>query len=84
MDKTIFILSITNGSRPLYVNRTVYSSDHPNHNNRLDECTEEVTDALWFNTENEANDYRFNVAASSNWQIQPISKKKLFKMKLSL
>ncbi len=53
------------------------------YNNRLDECTEEVTDALWFNTENEANDYRFNVAASSNWQIQPISKKKLFKMKLS-
>ncbi len=81
MDKTIFILSITRGSGSLYVNKTVYSNSE--HGNKLDECTEEVTDAMWFKTENEANDYRFNVAASSNWQIQPISKKKLFKMKLS-
>lgn len=81
MDKTIFLLSITNGSRLLFVEKTVYSDSE--FNKKLDQCTEDVTNAMWFKTENEANDYRFNVAASSNWQIQPISKKKLFKMKLS-
>ncbi len=81
MDKTIFLLSITKGSSSLYLNRTVYSNSE--HNNKLDECTENVTNAAWFKTENDANDFRFNIAASSNWQIQPISKKKLFKMKLS-
>jgi hypothetical protein len=81
MDKTIFLLSITNGSRLLFVEKTVYSDTE--HNKKLDQCTVNINDAIWFNTENEANDYRFNVAAGSNWQVQPISKKKLFKMKLS-
>ena len=81
MDKTIFLLSSTHGRGLMYIEKTVYANVQ--HNNKLDECTVNIKDAIWFNTENEANDYRFNVAASSNWQVQPISKKKLFKMKLS-
>lgn len=50
--------------------------------NTLDEIVTELTEAKMFETEKDAWHYREYNAASSGWQITPISRKRLFKDKL--
>jgi len=81
MDDMVYVLSMTAGIRSTYLISTQYSDSKVL--NSLDHFSQQITKALVFDTEIEAGDYRANVAANSHWQIQPVSKKKLFTLRLA-